>query len=52
MPIVAAGIEFLTGCVPIFIDGDFREDRKDIFGVVNGVPEIKPKRVIPIHATA
>jgi uncharacterized protein len=52
IPVFAAGIEFLTGCVPIFIDGDFREDRKDIFGMVNGVPETKPKRVIPIHAAA
>lgn len=52
VPIFAAGIEFLTGCVPIFIDGDFREDRKDIFGLVNGVPDAKPKRVIPINAIA
>lgn len=52
VPIFAAGIEFLTGCVPIFIDGTFREDRKDIFGLVNGVPDAKPKRVIPINAIA
>lgn len=52
VPIFAAGIEFLTGMVPIFIDGDFREDRKDIFGIVNGIPETKPKRVIPINAIA
>lgn len=52
VPIFAAGIEFLTGCVPIYIDGDFREDRKDIFGMVNGVPQAKPKRVIPINAIA
>lgn len=52
VPIFAAGIEFLTGSVPIFIDGDFRDDRKDIFGMVNGVPETKPKRVIPINAIA
>jgi len=52
VPIFAAGIEFLTGCVPIYIDGDFREDRKDIFGLVNGVPDAKPKRVIPINAIA
>lgn len=52
VPIFAAGIEFLTGCIPIYIDGDFREDRKDIFGLVNGVPDAKPKRVIPINAIA
>lgn len=52
VPIFAASIEFLTGCVPIFIDGDFRDDRKDIFGMVNGVPDAKPKRVIPINAIA
>lgn len=52
VPFFAAAIEFLTGCVPIYIDGDFRDDRKDIFGLVNGVPDAKPKRVIPINAIA
>ncbi len=52
VPIFAAGIEFLTGCVPIFIEGDFREDRKDIFGLVNGVPDAPKKRVIPIQPVA
>jgi uncharacterized protein len=52
VPIFAAGIEFLTGCVPVFIDGDFREDRKDIFGLVNGVPDAPKKRVIPIQSVA
>lgn len=52
VPIFAAGIEFLTGCVPIYIDGDFREDRKDIFGMVNGVPDAPKKRVIPIQPVA
>ncbi len=33
LPIFAAGIEFLTGWVPIYIDGDLPEDRKDIFGL-------------------
>jgi uncharacterized protein len=32
LPIFAAGIEFLTGLVPVHIEGEFREDRKDIFG--------------------
>jgi uncharacterized protein len=44
----AAAIEFLTGYVPVYIDGDFRQDRKDIFGQVHGVPETPKKRVIPI----
>ena len=50
VPIFAAGIEFLTGCIPIYIDGDFREDRKDIFGRVHGIPAEPKKRVIPIRA--
>jgi uncharacterized protein len=50
-PIFAAGIEFLTGCVPIHIEGDFREDRKDIFGMVNGVP-VDTKKPFPIPVVA
>lgn len=50
--IFAAGIEFLTGYVPVYIDGDFREDRRDIFGLVNGVAHAPPKRVIPIQPVA
>ena len=34
LPIFAAGIEFLTGLVPIYIEGDLPEDRKDIFGLL------------------
>ncbi len=52
VPFLAAAIEYLTGCVPIYIDGDFREDRKDIFGLVNGVPDAPKKRVIPIQPVA
>lgn len=52
IPVFAAGIEFLTGCIPFYIDGDFREDRKDIFGLVNGVPDAPKKRVIPIQPVA
>lgn len=32
LPIFAAGIEFLTGLVPVHIEGELREDRKNIFG--------------------
>ncbi len=52
IPFMAAAIEFLTGCVPIYIEGDFREDRKDIFGQVHGVPDAPKKRVIPIQTVA
>ena len=33
IPAFAAGIEILTGYVPIKIEGDFRDDRKDIWGL-------------------
>lgn len=36
IPIFAAAIEFLTGFVPIRIDGPQRDDRKDLFGNVRG----------------
>ncbi len=32
LPIFAAGIEFLTGLVPVHIEGDLPEARKDVFG--------------------
>jgi len=43
-------IEGLTGYFPIYIDGPLREDRKDLFWIVNGKPDKtrKPKKVIPI----
>jgi uncharacterized protein len=49
--IFANAIEMLTGYVPIYIDGPQREDRKDIFWLVNGKPKDmkKPKKVIPIN---
>lgn len=49
VPFFAAAIEFMTGCVPYYIEGA-RADRQDIFGQVHGIP--KPRRVIPIHQTA
>jgi uncharacterized protein len=48
VPFLAAAIEYLTGCIPFYIDGDFRSDRKDIFGQVNGLVEKKNRRVISI----
>jgi uncharacterized protein len=45
----AAAFEAVTGCAMFYIDGDFREDRKDIYGLVNGIPEEKPsKKSFPI----
>ena len=52
IPVFAAGIEFLTGCVPIYIEGPQREDRKDIFGhYAEAAPKPK-RRVIPIQVAA
>lgn len=48
IPFFAAAIEFLTGCIPYYIDGDFREDRKDIFGQLKPPSKKVVKRVIPI----
>lgn len=48
IPFLAAGVEALTGFMPYYIEGDFREDRKDIFGQVNGIPAEQKKRIIPI----
>ena len=52
VPFLAAAIEYLTGCFPFYIDGDFRAARKDILGVVHGVPAAPAKRVIPIKQVA
>jgi uncharacterized protein len=41
VPIFAAGIEFLTGQIPVHIEGMFREDRKDIFGISEYSPDIQ-----------
>lgn len=49
MVFFAAAIESLTGCMPIFIDGDLPADRKDIFGLARHVvPAPITRRVIPI----
>lgn len=49
VPFFAAAIEFLTGCIPFYIEGDFRVDRHDIFGQVHGAHDIPKRRVIPIE---
>jgi uncharacterized protein len=48
IPWFAAGIEILTGYTPYFIEGPQREDRRDIFGLVNGMPERKKTKEFPI----
>lgn len=50
IPIFAAGIEFLTGCIPVYIDGNFRADRKDVFGQMNNTSLDLKKRVIQIKS--
>ncbi|MFZ2738106.1 MAG: SPASM domain-containing protein [Burkholderiaceae bacterium] len=46
---LAGAIEFLTGYLPVHIEGNFREDRKDIWGQVHGSVTPPPaRRVIPI----
>lgn len=50
VPFFAAGIEYLTGLVPYYIEGPQREDRRDVFGLVHGLPKVERRRVIPIRA--
>jgi uncharacterized protein len=45
IPVFAAAIEFLTGCVPTHIEGPQRADRKDIW---NRAQPVGKRRVIPI----
>jgi uncharacterized protein len=56
LPFFAAGIEFLTGAVPIHIEGPQREDRKNIWGLVGHTRtapvtvSIKDGRRVPVAA--
>ncbi len=50
VPFLAAAIEYLTGCIPYYIEGEFRQERKDIFGQVHGAVQPPSRRVIPIAA--
>jgi uncharacterized protein len=54
LPIFAAGIEFLTGMVPVHIDGELREERKDIFGFSEQTraPRDSPTKPFPIAVVA
>ena len=54
LPIFAAGVEFLTGLVPVHIEGELREERKDIFGFSEQVKPSRDRqpRVFPIPVVA
>jgi uncharacterized protein len=54
LPIFAAGIEFLSGLVPVYIEGDLPELRKDVFGFSEQVKPYRerPPRVFPIPVVA
>jgi uncharacterized protein len=49
VPIFAAGIEFLTGQVLVHIEGEFREDRKDIFGISVNAPDTQGATQTPVR---
>lgn len=50
--IFSAAFEAITGYLPYYIDGPQREDRKDVYGLVNGVPNVKIKKPFPIKVVA
>ncbi len=50
VPIFAAGIEFLTGLVPVRIEGPHRADRQDLWRAATPAPS--SQRVIPIQPLA
>ena len=54
LPIFAAGIEFLTGLVSVHIEGEMREERKDIFGFSEQAraPRDSPFKQFPIAVVA
>lgn len=52
LPFLASAIEYMTGCIPYYIEGDFRVDRKDIFGQLTIPAEKVVKRVISIAPAA
>lgn len=47
LPIFAAGIEFLTGLVPVYIEGDLPEARRDVFGFMRPNEFTKSQRSKP-----
>jgi uncharacterized protein len=47
LPIFAAGIEFLSGLVPVYIEGDLPETRKDVFGFMQPTEASSSSRTKP-----
>lgn len=53
LPIFVAGIEFLTGLIPVHIDGELRLDRKDVFGFAEQPAQrntVKPFPILVVSA--
>lgn len=48
LPIFVAAIEFLTGLIPVHIDGELRHDRKDIFGFADQSTQSNSVKPFPI----
>jgi uncharacterized protein len=52
LPIFAAGIEFLTGLIPVHIDGELRVDRKDIFGFDDRTKQSSTVKPFPVSVVS
>ena len=48
LPIFVAAIEFVTGLIPVHIDGELRLDRKDIFGFADKAASNNSVKPFPI----
>ena len=48
LPIFVAGIEFLTGLIPVHIDGELRPDRRDVFGFPDQMAQSNKAKPFPI----
>lgn len=48
LPIFVAGIEFLTGLIPVHIDGELHPDRKDVFGFPDQMAQSNKAKPFPI----
>ncbi len=43
VPFFVASVEYLTGFAPYYIEGEFRDDRKDLFGAQAKAEDVKKK---------
>lgn len=43
VPFFVASVEYLTGFAPYYIEGEFRDDRKDLFGAQAKAADVKKK---------